>query len=141
MFETSAGAILYTCKDGEIRYLLIRDFHGNWGFPKGHLENEETEIEAAEREIFEETGIKALIDEDFRDELNYTMPNGIDKKSIYFLASYEDQIPVKQEEEVQEIKLLDYEDTLDILTFENMKEVLRKADRYIHEKQRTAADD
>ena len=141
MFETSAGAILYTCKDGEIRYLLIRDFHGNWGFPKGHLENEETEIEAAEREIFEETGIKALIDEDFRDELNYMMPNGIDKKSIYFLASYEDQIPVKQEEEVQEIKLLDYEDTLDILTFENMKEVLRKADRYIHEKQRTPADD
>ncbi|MBR5755105.1 MAG: hypothetical protein IKX97_04735, partial [Erysipelotrichaceae bacterium] len=92
-------------------------------------------------EIFEETGIKALIDEDFRDELNYTMPNGIDKKSIYFLASYEDQIPVKQEEEVQEIKLLDYEDTLDILTFENMKEALRKADRYIHEKQRTPADD
>ena len=63
------------------------------------------------------------------------MPNGIPKKSIYYLASYQDQTPIKQEEEVQEIILLPYKEAMDLLTFDNMKEVLEKAERYLNEKE------
>ncbi len=36
-----------------------------WGFPKGHLENTESALEAAEREIRKETGIIATVDDRF----------------------------------------------------------------------------
>ena len=129
--QVSAGAIIYTLKENNILYLLIKDFHGNFGFPKGHLENNETEVQAAIREIKEEVGLVVNIDTKFREELNYIMPDGKEKKSIYFLSEYENQIPVRQPEEVEEILLLPYEEALDIITFDNMKEVLIKADKYI----------
>ena len=129
--QVSAGAIIYTLKENNILYLLIKDFHGNYGFPKGHLENNETEVQAAIREIKEEVGLVVDIDTKFREELNYIMPDGKEKKSIYFLSEYENQIPVRQPEEVEEILLLPYEEALDIITFDNMKEVLIKADKYI----------
>ena len=31
---------------------------GFWGYPKGHLDDQETPIKAAEREVYEETGFK-----------------------------------------------------------------------------------
>ena len=131
MSEISAGAITYTKQNDTILYLLIKDFHGNFGFPKGHLENEETLFEAAVREIKEEAGIDITLDPSFREDLEYTMPNGILKTSVYFLGFYEDPTPVKQPEEVDEIRLLPYKEAMDILTFDNMKEVLSKADAYL----------
>ena len=127
MSEISAGAITYTKQNDTILYLVIKDFHGNYGFPKGHLENEETLLEAAVREIKEETGIDIKLDPGFREDLKYVMPNGILKTSVYFLGYYRDQTPVKQPEEVNEIRLLPYEEAMDILSFDNMKEVLAKA--------------
>ncbi len=40
--------------------LLVEEFGEFWGLPRGHIEEGEDEIEAAIREIFEETGIKNL---------------------------------------------------------------------------------
>lgn len=133
MLEISAGAIIYTYINNEINYLVIKDFHGNYGFPKGHIENNETQIEAALREIKEEVGLEVSLDDNFIQELNYVMPNGKDKRSIYYLAEYKDQTPVKQLEEVDEILLLPYNEALNILTFDNMKEVLIKAHEYLNE--------
>ena len=133
MKEISAGAVLYTGKQDEILYLLIRDFHGNYGFPKGHLEEGETLKEAAEREILEEVGLQVETDTKFREDLNYIMPNGIKKQAVYFIAEFSDQDYQRQEEEVDEIILLPYEEAYETITFDNMKEVLTKADRYIRE--------
>ena len=36
--EHSSGAVLYTEEQGEIRYILVQERNGNWGFPKGHIE-------------------------------------------------------------------------------------------------------
>ena len=133
MKEISAGAVLYTRKQDEILYLLIRDFHGNYGFPKGHLEEGETLKEAAEREIREEVGLDVETDTDFREDLHYIMPNGIEKQAVYFIGEFSDQDYRKQEEEVDEILLLPYEEAYRTITFDNMREVLVKADHYIRE--------
>ena len=133
MLEISAGAILYTRNNDEIKYLLIKDFHGNYGFPKGHIEENETERDAALREIKEEVGIDATIDPSFRVSLEYVMPNGINKRVVYYLAKFENQIPVRQEEEVQEILLLNYEEALQTLTFDNTKATFAKANEYLNE--------
>lgn len=58
--ETSAGGVVYRVQDGEPLFLLIRDSYRNWGFPKGHLENEEKPAAAALREVQEETGLDGL---------------------------------------------------------------------------------
>ena len=131
MKEYSAGAILYTKIDNEIHYLLIKDFHNNWGFPKGHLENDETFKQAAIREIKEEVGIDVSINSTFKTELVYKMPNGIEKHSLYYIAEFAKQAPNRQLEEVQEIKILKYDDAYDLLTFDNMKQTLKQAHKYI----------
>ena len=129
--EISGGAILYTVVQNEILYLVILDCNSNWGFPKGHLENKETSIDAALREIKEEVGIDAKLDTDFKKELIYTMPNGIEKHSIYYIGSFYNQTPYRQIEEVQEIKMLPYEEAYNIITFDNMKQVLFEANNYL----------
>lgn len=41
-----------------LKYLLVREKNGFWGFPKGHMERGETEQETAGREIKEETALE-----------------------------------------------------------------------------------
>ena len=53
----SAGGIVIN-NNGEI--VLVKQGDVSWSFPKGHLEKSETALEAAKREILEETGIKDL---------------------------------------------------------------------------------
>ena len=130
--EISAGAVVYTKIDGKIKYLVLKDFHNNWGFPKGHLENRETKEQAAIREIKEEVGLDVELDTMFKETLEYVMPNEINKKVVYFLAYFENQTPQKQLEEVQEIKILEYNDALNLLTFDSMKQVLIKANRILN---------
>ena len=131
MIEISAGAITYTMIDETIFYLLIKDNHGNYGFPKGHLENGETEIEAAIREIKEECGIDITLNSSFCEKLSYVMPNGIDKVSIYYLGFYENQTPTPQLEEVEEILLLPFDQAKEIITFDNMRQALIHAEHYL----------
>ena len=140
MLEKSAGAIVYTDIDNERYYLIIKDFHNNYGFPKGHLEENETLQEAALREIKEEVGLDVILDDNFKEELRYIMPNGIEKSSTYFIAYYCDQEIDFQKEEVQETKLLKYEEALQILTFESMKETLKKANIYLNEKRKSNSE-
>jgi 8-oxo-dGTP pyrophosphatase MutT (NUDIX family) len=60
--EVSAGGIVFRRVPGEgAKYLLIRDSYKNWGFPKGHLEADESPAEAAKRETAEETGLRNLV--------------------------------------------------------------------------------
>jgi 8-oxo-dGTP pyrophosphatase MutT (NUDIX family) len=60
--EVSAGGIVFRRPRGEpAAYLLIRDSYKNWGFPKGHLEQDESPAQAAMRETAEETGLDQLI--------------------------------------------------------------------------------
>lgn len=133
MIETSAGTILYTIIDNQIYFLLSLDFHSNWGFPKGHLEENETCIQAAIRETKEEVGIDVIIDDKFKEEIIYKLPNGNEKHAIYFIGKYLNQTPVKQIEEVQDIKILPFEEAFNLLTFDSMKEILLKAKNYLQD--------
>ena len=50
---------------------MIKQTKGFIGFPKGHVEKDETEIETAIREIKEETNIDVKVDTNFRTEISY----------------------------------------------------------------------
>ena len=54
LHEKSCGAVLFTTEKGIKKFLLVESNY--FGFPKGHVEENETEQETALREIKEETG-------------------------------------------------------------------------------------
>ncbi|MGI6345166.1 MAG: NUDIX hydrolase [Bacillota bacterium] len=55
--EVSAGGIVFW----QDRVLILRNFRGEYVFPKGHLEAGETATQAALREVAEEAGLQARI--------------------------------------------------------------------------------
>ena len=61
-YEKSCGAIVL---DGG-KILVIQQAEGHWGFPKGHVEAGETEVQTAIREIKEETNYDVEVNENFR---------------------------------------------------------------------------
>ncbi|HXV87132.1 MAG TPA: NUDIX domain-containing protein, partial [Gemmatimonadales bacterium] len=52
--------MVFRCTPRGPKVLLILDGHGNWGFPKGHVERREAQVDAARREVLEETGLEQL---------------------------------------------------------------------------------
>ena len=59
--HTHAGGIVFKIKDGNVLYLLVRPRRSpdEWVFPKGHIEPGESDVQAALREVEEETGVVA----------------------------------------------------------------------------------
>jgi 8-oxo-dGTP pyrophosphatase MutT (NUDIX family) len=56
--KLAAGCVVYRHDPaGTPLLLLIYDKYGRWTIPKGHLEADETDQEAALREVLEETGV------------------------------------------------------------------------------------
>jgi 8-oxo-dGTP pyrophosphatase MutT (NUDIX family) len=55
--EFSSGGIVIRLHDSDIRILLIKDSYGRWTWPKGNIDKNEGSLEAAKREIKEETGL------------------------------------------------------------------------------------
>ena len=54
--EKSCGGIIYKQENEVYKFLRIKPILGHWGFSKCHVEDGETEVETAIREIKEETG-------------------------------------------------------------------------------------
>ncbi len=131
-YEKTSGAVLYTEKDGERRYLLVKTKSGHIGFPKGHVEYGETEKENALREISEETGITAQLLDGFRMEYTFTTLENTEKTGAFYLAYYDYKESQLQEAEIDEEYLLPYEEALAKLNWEQDKEILKSAERFLN---------
>ena len=132
MKEKSCGTILYTYIDGVRHYVLLRARDGYCGFPKGHVEGDESEAETALRETWEETSIRAAIKDGFREEDSYVMPSGNDKTVVYFVASYEGQTPRHNPGyEHREQLVLPYREACEALTYPASKALLSKAEAFL----------
>ena len=129
----SCGAVVFTRQGNEILYVIIRQTNGDWGFPKGHTEQGETEQETALREIREEVGLRTELLPGFRKEITYPFPNKVDlyKQVVYFLAEYAAQTLACQPGEVETVLLLSYRQAMERLTFEETKNILTEADCFL----------
>lgn len=132
--EKSCGAVVFTKDSGCIKYVIIESKSGLYGFPKGHVEENETERETALREVLEETGLRVEIVGDFREESRYVFyrrGKAVSKTAVYYLASYSDQTPVVQESELDSIDLMTYDEAEARLKFDDMKRILSLANSYL----------
>ena len=135
--ETSVGAFIYKIQNNEIFFLLIYSKRNNeWGFPKGHMESNETELETAKREIKEETGITDLIFvNNFRccdiykikGTLSTTKNRIINKKVIYYLANTREDFKGSVDDEIGQHKWLKCKDCIKYLKYEKQKELIKNA--------------
>jgi 8-oxo-dGTP pyrophosphatase MutT (NUDIX family) len=130
MTERSCGTIPYTVRGGKLFYLLVKaKDDGPCGFPKGHVEDGESEIETALRETLEATSLRPIISDSFRYEISYDLKNGNQKTVVYFLADFGDQTPARNGDfEDFEYLILPFSEAYDALTFDNTKQMLKAAD-------------
>lgn len=129
--EKSCGAVIWREADGRRQYLLARHNGGHWSFPKGHVENGETEEETARREILEETGLIARVDTSFRQTVTYYPKPGIVKDVIFFLASPAGGTERAQEEEISQLAWLSFPEARERITFAADEEVLLAAEEHL----------
>lgn len=71
-FEKSVGCVIYRKSEDKTLFLLVQYRSWQWDFPKGHMENGESEEQTLRREVFEETSIDDLeILPNFRESVHY----------------------------------------------------------------------
>ena len=127
-YEKSCGAVVFRRCDGEWNVLLIRHARGRHiSFPKGHMEPGELESHTAEREVFEETGIRVKVDRRYRAENRYNIRSDIQKLVVIFAAVTTQEEITPQPEEIAEAYWLPVEAALERLTYERDRKILRAA--------------
>lgn len=129
--EKSCGAIIYKKENNSLLFLLIQQKAGHFGFPKGHVEKNETEEETALREIKEETNLEVLLDTSFRVVTTYSPAQGVIKDVVFFLATPLNENIIAQVEEVASILWCDYKKANILLTHKDNKKILEQAKEFI----------
>jgi len=133
--ERSAGFVCFRRQadpPGAAEYLLL-DYGRHWEYAKGHVNPGESDLDAAVRELREETGIRDVrVVEGFRHELVYFFRDrhkGLIRKTVvFFLAetSVTDADVLLSDEHVA-FAFLPFEDAVRRVTFAGARQVLRAA--------------
>jgi bis(5'-nucleosidyl)-tetraphosphatase len=135
-FEKSCGGVIFREKNGRIEYLLIFNkkgsSSGHWGFPKGHVEANETEHETAAREIKEEANVTVEFIDGFREVSTYSPKQNVMKDVVYFLARAKTDNVVLQQSEVADYAWKPYGEAHK--TLHNDRVILQKANDFLESK-------
>lgn len=129
--ETSAGGVVFRMDEGTPLFLLIRDSYANWGFPKGHIERDESAEEAALREVREETGLRELSSCGLIDTIDwyFRFRGRLIHKSCHFYlmeTSQSDTAP-QHAEGITACQWVGYAEAHEAVSYANAREVLRRA--------------
>lgn len=129
--ERSAGFIVFhRPAGGAVRYLVL-NYGKHWDFAKGHVEAGESDLQAARRELLEETGIQDVtVVPGFARQIRYFFRHGkrglIHKSVIFFLAESTGEAVVLSHEH-EGHAWLEAEAALARVTYANAKSVLQDA--------------
>jgi mutator protein MutT len=121
---THAGGIVFRQREGKIFYLIVRakPNPSHWVVPKGHIEAGESPEAAAVREIWEETGVQAKI-VDSLGTLDFSYHDKHITTIIYLMEYTGESAPL----EMRDINWGLYEETVNLLTFNDTREKLTLA--------------
>ena len=131
----AAGAICYLQDGKKTFFLILRSAKtGEWGPPKGHSEEEETELETAVRELYEEAGVRrASFTPGFREILKYTVEKKgkTREKEVALYLCKLDNDDVRISEEHTEVHFASLDEIEVLVPHEDLREVFRRAAEFI----------
>ncbi|XP_046670484.1 bis(5'-nucleosyl)-tetraphosphatase [asymmetrical] [Homalodisca vitripennis] len=131
----AAGFIIFR-RLKNIEFLLMQTSYGinHWTPPKGHVDGDETDYEAALRETKEEAGFDEedlKIYTDFKKELKYNV-NGKPKVVTYWLAELvRNDTPVELSSEHQDFKWLELTEACQLAGYQDMSNLLAESHKFI----------
>ncbi|MCX6094496.1 MAG: NUDIX domain-containing protein [Candidatus Bipolaricaulota bacterium] len=133
--ERAAGFVVFReAGGGRVYLILLHRDGGHWGFPKGRIEAGESQLEAALREIGEETGISDVTSvPGFAVRSRYRVVRGgrrLEKTVDYFLGQT-DVTLVRLSNEHDEAEWLDLDRARAKLTHAESRRVLDEADAFL----------
>ena len=118
---THAGGVVL--RDGRVLLVRAKPAPHDWVLPKGHIEHGETAQEAAVREVREEAGVEATAGREVG-VLEFESPKSGRVRSAYFLMQYVRDVPAEDD---REIRWCAIDDAIDLIRFENARELIRQA--------------
>ena len=127
--EKSCGAVVYNPKKHS--FLIIKMLNGNWGFPKGHTEDQETDIQTAIREVMEETGINIEILDGFKKSIKYIPFPDVLKEVIFFIGITEEEKVTIDKDEIEDYMWCSYEEALKMITYKPQRDVMESSLQFI----------
>jgi len=136
--EKSAGAVIFRKEQTNIYYLVLHYQAGHWDFVKGNLEKGEEMKQTIIRETEEEVGIEDIkFIKGFKETIEYfyKLKSRTTFKTVAFFLAETKTKEIKLSQEHIGFAWLAYEDVLERLTFENAKEVLKKANDFLKNKE------
>jgi bis(5'-nucleosidyl)-tetraphosphatase len=135
--EHSFGVVPLKQEKNEWKLLLIFHRGGkHWGFPKGHKNPNESDIETAARELKEETGLDVVTfisESPYVEKYTfYKFQEKVSKTVSYFPALVAGDLSL-QPEEILDARWLSFDTAIKHLTFEEAKAICRKVQKLLKE--------
>ncbi len=133
-YVQSVGIITYIEEGDILYYLLLLSASGCWDFPKGHIEVDETKKETALRELKEETGLVAQLDDIFEESLSYVYISDNNEqihKTDFLLIGKTLSSNIVLSFEHTDYAWLTFDETLQQISYDDTRELFKKAHDYI----------
>jgi 8-oxo-dGTP pyrophosphatase MutT (NUDIX family) len=131
------GGIVFKTVDGAKNVLLAKKPQfSSWDLPKGHKDGDETDIEAAQREVAEETGYKNVKFSGDKVSVSYeSEKNGekLAKTVTFYIGEHEgEETPVQnldddEDEQKMEVSWVPLDEAVNLVTFEPFQNALKEA--------------
>jgi len=120
----AAGGIIWKVEDQQKKLAIVhRHKHKDWSLPKGKLDPGETWKKAALREVLEETGCVGKI-KSYAGSISYVL-NGKPKIVLFWHMHIKEVAAEKMNGEVDEIRWLTVEEALEIMDYEDEKDLIQ----------------
>jgi 8-oxo-dGTP diphosphatase len=120
----AAGGMVIRSDDHDRRIALVhRPKYDDWTFPKGKLQDGELEVDAALREVLEETGLRCRLGPEVG-AVTYADRNGRPKVVRYWTMTPEDG-DFAPTDEVDELRWVPLDEAVELLSYPHDRDLLR----------------
>ncbi|HTY96423.1 MAG TPA: NUDIX domain-containing protein [Solirubrobacteraceae bacterium] len=133
--EFSAGGVMVRGREVAVIVPTRRAADGSrvLALPKGHADGAETPVEAAAREVREETGLRGSPVCELGESRYWYRRNGrtIGKTVAFYLFEYEQGDVSEHDDEVEDVRWIPLEEAARTLTYEGERQMVDRAIAYL----------